>query len=47
MIKYLEDAVNSLTRSVSPQAALQTAAQGFAQVLSSFGFATAAPPAQK
>jgi multiple sugar transport system substrate-binding protein len=33
MIKYLEDAVNSLNKGVSVDAALQTAAQGFTQVL--------------
>jgi len=37
MIKYLEDAVNSLDKGVANQAALETAASGFTQVLNSFG----------
>ena len=47
MSKYLEDAVNSLSRGVSAQAALETTAQGFNQVLANFGFATAAAPSPK
>jgi multiple sugar transport system substrate-binding protein len=42
MIKYLEDAVNSLNKGVSVDAALQTAAQGFTQVLTNFS-SSAAP----
>lgn len=38
MIKYLEDAVNSLDKGVSIDAALQTVAAGFSQVLSNFGY---------
>lgn len=38
MIKYLEDAVNSQAQGVSPEEALQVTAQGFSQVLTSFGF---------
>ena len=41
MIKYVEDAVNSLNKGVAPDAALQTVATGFKQVLSRFGFTTA------
>lgn len=37
MIKYLQDAINSLGQGVSPEAAMESAAQGFTQVLSSFG----------
>lgn len=37
MIKYLSDAVNSLGQGVSPESAVETVAQGFSQVLSSFG----------
>lgn len=37
MIKYLEDAINSLDQGASSQGALETTAQGFSQVLTSFG----------
>lgn len=37
LIKYLEDAVNSLDQGTAPAAALQTAAAGFNQVLSTYG----------
>lgn len=37
LIKYLEDAVNSLSSGASPEGALTTAAQGFQQVLSQYG----------
>lgn len=40
LIKYLEDAVNSLTAGNSPDAALTTAAQGFQQILSQYGIVT-------
>lgn len=41
MIKYLEDAVNSLGKGIAVPAALETASAGFSQVLSSFGAASA------
>jgi multiple sugar transport system substrate-binding protein len=44
LIKYVEDAINSLTQGTSPQAALDTAANGFRQVLSSYGLSTGAAP---
>lgn len=37
LIKYIEDAVNSLSSGASPEGALTTAAQGFQQVLSQYG----------
>ncbi len=37
LIKYLEDAVNSLVSGASPESALQTAGAGFNQVLSQYG----------
>lgn len=37
LIKYLEDAVNSLSSGNSPEGAMETAAQGFSQVLSQYG----------
>lgn len=37
MIKYMEDAVNSLNKGVSIQGALETAAKGFQQVLGKYG----------
>lgn len=37
IIKYFEDAVNSLEKGVSPAAALETAAQGVNQILSTYG----------
>lgn len=45
MIKYAEDAVNSQGLGVSAQSALQTMAQGFNQVMSSFG--SSAPSTQQ
>ncbi len=42
MIKYLEDAINSLGKGVSVAAALETASQGFTQVLNSFGYSPSA-----
>jgi multiple sugar transport system substrate-binding protein len=41
--KYLEDAVNAVGQGTAPSQALETAASGFRQVLSSFGLTTAAP----
>jgi multiple sugar transport system substrate-binding protein len=41
--KYMEDAINAVGQGSAPTAALQTAASGFQQVLSSFGLTTAAP----
>lgn len=43
MIKYLEDAVNSLSQGTSPAGALETLSAGFRQVLSSYGLTTAQP----
>lgn len=43
MIKYLEDAVNSLSLGTSPTGALETVSSGFRQVLSSYGLTTAQP----
>ncbi len=45
LIKYLEDAVNAVANDgVAPAAALETAAAGFGQVLSSFGLTSATAP---
>lgn len=45
LIKYLEDAVNSVANDgAAPSAALSTAATGFSQVLSSYGLTSAAAP---
>lgn len=38
-IKYLEDAVNSVNRGVSPKSALETAAKGVKQILSTYNVA--------
>lgn len=43
LIKYLGDAVNAVGSGTSPTEALQTAANGFAQVLGSYGLTVAAP----
>lgn len=43
MIKYLLDAVNSLKQGVSPQTALQTASQGFNQVLTKYSVVSVPP----
>ncbi len=43
MIKYLEDAVNSVSDGSSPTSALETLSAGFRQVLSSYGLTTAQP----
>lgn len=46
LIKYLEDAVNSVSAGSAPSSALTTAASGFRQVLSQYGLTTnSAPPA--
>ena len=44
LIKYLEDAVNAVGQGAAPAAALGTAANGFSQVLESYGLTTAAAP---
>jgi multiple sugar transport system substrate-binding protein len=44
LIKYVEDAVNAVGQGTAPTAALQTVANGFAQVLGSYGLTTAAAP---
>jgi len=47
LIKYLEDAVNAVGQGEAPSAALDTAANGFQQVLGSYGLTTnSAPPAR-
>lgn len=47
LIKYLEDAVNSVSKnSEAPQAALETAATGFAQVFTSYGLTSNTAPGQ-
>ena len=40
LIKYIEDAINSMSQGTSAQGALETAAQGFRQVLGSYGLTT-------
>lgn len=45
LIKYLEDGINSLGQGTAPTAALDTVSAGFAQVFSSYGLSTGAPPA--
>lgn len=42
LIKYLEDALNSLSQGSSPQEALTTVSSGFSQVLGSYGLTSAA-----
>ena len=44
MIKYLEDAINGMVGGASPQAVLTTAANGFRQVLGSYGLSSGAAP---
>lgn len=46
LIKYLEDAVNSLSSGASPEGALTTAAQGFQQVLSQYGLVVSSTTSQ-
>jgi multiple sugar transport system substrate-binding protein len=41
LIKYMEDAINSVGQGMSPQEALSTVASGFAQVLGSYGLTSA------
>lgn len=41
IIKYFEDAINSLDKGVSPTAALETAAKGVQQVLATYGLVAA------
>lgn len=43
MIKYMEDAVNSVTQGSAPSDALNTMAKGFRQVLTNYGLSTSAP----
>lgn len=46
LIKYLEDAINSVAAGSAPSAALTTAASGFRQVLGQYGLtSSSAPPA--
>lgn len=47
LIKYLEDAVNGMVTGGSPAQVLQTASNGFRQVLSSYGLMSASTPATK
>lgn len=44
LIKYLTDAVNAVGQGTAPSSALQTAASGFSQVLTSYGITTGAAP---
>lgn len=44
LIKYIEDAINSMTQGSSPTDALTTAANGFRQVLGNFGLSTGTAP---
>jgi multiple sugar transport system substrate-binding protein len=44
MVKYMEDAITSMTENTAPQKALSTMAQGFAQVLGTFGLQSAQAP---
>lgn len=44
LIQYLTDAVNAVGQGTAPTAALQTAAAGFSQVLTSYGITTGAAP---
>lgn len=44
LIKYMEDAINTLGQGTAPTAALETAANGFRQVLGSYGLSTGAAP---
>ncbi len=44
MIKYLEDAVNSVAGGSAPSAALKTASYGFQQILSKYGLVSASAP---
>lgn len=43
LIKYLEDALNALSKSASPTDVLQTMAAGFRQVFTTYGLTSAAP----
>lgn len=44
MIKYIEDAINSVASGTAPSAALQTASSGFNQVLNRYGLTTSTVP---
>jgi len=44
LIKYVEDAVNAVGQGTAPTQALDTASQGFAQVLGSYGLSVPAAP---
>ena len=45
LIQYMTDAVNAVGKGTAPAGALQTAAAGFSQVLTSYGLSTGAAPA--
>lgn len=45
LIQYMTDAVNAVGQGTAPTSALQTAAAGFSQVLTSYGLTTGAAPA--
>lgn len=47
LIKYLEDAVNSVAAGSAPTGALETASQGFRQVLGQYGLTSSTPPASQ
>ena len=44
LIKYMTDAVNAVGQGTAPSAALETAAAGFTQVLTSYGLSTGTAP---
>jgi len=46
LVKYLEDAINSVAGGTAPSAALTTMASGFTQVLNSYGLSSSAPQSQ-
>ena len=47
LIKYLEDAVNSVAAGSAPTGALETASQGFRQVLGQYGLTSSSAPASQ
>lgn len=47
LIKYLEDAINSVAAGSAPSAAIQTASSGFRQVLGQYGLTTNSTPASQ
>lgn len=47
LIKYLEDAINSMAKGAAPSAVLQTMAAGFRQVLGQYGLTSGVAPASR